>query len=105
MKLIYVQISGCWSSPCCCAACCIRWCSGGLGKTFFHDKAQGSLLPTRKGKPIGSRLIAQPFTADEYFQPRPSAASYNAARLGVLRTGPPATTCSAIAWPGNSARS
>ena len=48
-------------------------------------QAQGSLLTDAEGKPIGSRLIAQPFvdaqgnTADEYFQPRPSAASYNAA--------------------------
>ncbi|MGO9114809.1 MAG: potassium-transporting ATPase subunit C [Thermoguttaceae bacterium] len=51
----------------------------GVGQTLFHDKAQGSLLADAQGHPIGSRLIAQPFTADEYFQPRPSAASYNAA--------------------------
>ena len=55
----------------------------GIGQTVFHDKAQGSLLTDAKGNPIGSQLIAQPFTADEYFQPRPSAASYNAAASGA----------------------
>ena len=55
----------------------------GIGQTVFHDKAQGSLLTDAKGHPIGSQLIAQPFTADEYFQPRPSAASYNAAASGA----------------------
>ncbi len=55
----------------------------GLGQTVFHDKAQGSLLTDAQGHPVGSRLIAQPFTADEYFQPRPSAASYNAAASGA----------------------
>ena len=39
------------------------------------------------GKPIGSRLIAQPFTGDEYFQPRPSAASYNGAASGASQLG------------------
>ena len=55
----------------------------GIGQTLFHDEAQGSLLTDAQGHPIGSRLIAQPFTADEYFQPRPSAASYNAAASGA----------------------
>ncbi len=55
----------------------------GIGQTIFFEKAQGSLLTDAGGKPIGSRLIAQPFTADEYFQPRPSAASYNAAASGA----------------------
>jgi K+-transporting ATPase ATPase C chain len=59
----------------------------GIGQTVFHDKAQGSLLTDPRGKPIGSRLIAQPFTADEYFQPRPSAASYNAAASGGSNWG------------------
>jgi potassium-transporting ATPase KdpC subunit len=55
-----------------------------IGQTVFPDKASGSLLdengqPTRDfQKARGSRLIGQPFTAPEYFQPRPSAASYNA---------------------------
>ena len=44
----------------------------------FRDKAQGGLIVDSSGKIIGSRLIAQPFTGDEFFQPRPSAASYNA---------------------------
>ena len=34
--------------------------------------------PGRDGKAVGSLLIAQPFTKDEYFQPRPSACSYDA---------------------------
>jgi K+-transporting ATPase ATPase C chain len=55
----------------------------GIGQTFFRDKADGSLILGKDGKPIGSRLIAQPFTGEEYFQPRPSAASYNGAASGA----------------------
>ena len=55
----------------------------GIGQTVFHEQAQGNLLRDADGNAIGSRLIAQPFTADEYFQPRPSAASYNAAASGA----------------------
>src|SRR5437016_7413884 len=57
-----------------------------IGQPLFHDKAEGSLI-YRDGKLIGSRLIAQPFTGDQYFQPRPSAASYNAAASGASNWG------------------
>src|SRR5689334_276406 len=58
-----------------------------IGQTIFHDKAQGSLLTDAKGNLVGSRLIAQPFSADEYFQPRPSAASYNGGASGASNWG------------------
>jgi len=49
-----------------------------VGQTLFPFKANGSLVQGPDGRLMGSRLIAQPFTKDEYFQPRPSAASYDA---------------------------
>src|ERR1700751_771782 len=49
-----------------------------IGKAFFPFQANGSLLTGPGGSIVGSKLIAQPFTKDEYFQPRPSAASYDA---------------------------
>ena len=49
-----------------------------VGHLFFPFQAEGSLLTGPDGQPVGSKLIAQPFTKDEYFQPRPSAASYDA---------------------------
>jgi K+-transporting ATPase ATPase C chain len=65
----------------------------GIGKTVFHNQAQGSLID-KDGRPasaadkaIGSHLIAQPFTGDEYFKPRPSAASYNAVASGASNWG------------------
>lgn len=48
------------------------------GQSLFPFQANGSMLKGPDGKFVGSRLIAQPFTKDEYFQPRPSAASYDA---------------------------
>jgi len=49
-----------------------------IGQIFFPFQANGSILRGPDGVPIGSRLIGQPFTKDEYFQPRPSAASFDA---------------------------
>jgi potassium-transporting ATPase KdpC subunit len=49
-----------------------------IGQVFFPFQANGSIVKGADGKPVGSLLIAQPFTKDEYFQPRPSAASYDA---------------------------
>ena len=49
-----------------------------IGQVFFPFQANGSLVKGPDGNVVGSRLIAQPFTKDEYFQPRPSAASYDA---------------------------
>jgi K+-transporting ATPase ATPase C chain len=49
-----------------------------IGQTFFPFTANGSMVTGPNGKPVGSLLIAQPFTKDEYFWPRPSAASYDA---------------------------
>jgi potassium-transporting ATPase KdpC subunit len=50
----------------------------GIGQSFFPFQANGSIVNSPDGKPAGSLLVAQPFTKDEYFQPRPSAASYDA---------------------------
>jgi K+-transporting ATPase ATPase C chain len=60
----------------------------GIGQVVFPGSANGSLVAGPDGKPVGSRLIAQPFAADEDFWPRPSAASYNAAAAGGSNWGP-----------------
>lgn len=58
-----------------------------VGLVIFPHQAEGSILQANK-KPVGSRLIAQPFQGDEYFQPRPSAVSYNASASGASNLGP-----------------
>jgi K+-transporting ATPase ATPase C chain len=50
----------------------------GIGQAVFPFQANGSRLLGPDGKPVGSLQVAQPFTKDEYFLPRPSAASYDA---------------------------
>jgi potassium-transporting ATPase KdpC subunit len=46
----------------------------GVGQLLFPAKANGSLVLDSDRKPIASTLLAQAFTADKYFNPRPSAA-------------------------------
>lgn len=62
----------------------------GLGQAFFPDEANGSLL-SQNDLTVGASLVAQPFAAAGYFQPRPSAAGHDpmsAAGSNQARTHP-----------------
>jgi K+-transporting ATPase ATPase C chain len=59
-----------------------------VGQVTFPAQAEGSLIRRADGTVVGSRLIAQKFVRDEYFQPRPSAVDYHAASSGGSNYGP-----------------
>ncbi len=50
----------------------------GVGQGLFPFQANGSIVKDGNNMPVGSLLIAQGFARDQYFQPRPSACSYDA---------------------------
>jgi K+-transporting ATPase ATPase C chain len=60
------------------------------GQALFPSQANGSLVADRSGAVRGSRLLAQNFSSDKYFQPRPSAAGtgYDATSSGGTNYGP-----------------
>jgi K+-transporting ATPase ATPase C chain len=54
----------------------------GVAALIFPRQADGSLIKLNDGTVIGSELLAQSFTSDRYFHPRPSANSYDAQNSG-----------------------
>jgi potassium-transporting ATPase KdpC subunit len=69
---------------------------------LFRDKANGSLVKLN-GNVTGSTLIAQRFTTDKYFWPRPSAVDYNPMPSSGTNLGPTSSVlrdsvASRIAW-------
>jgi potassium-transporting ATPase KdpC subunit len=62
----------------------------GVARVLFPGQAAGSLI-VKDGKPVGSRLIGQPFSDPKYFWSRPSATSpqpYNGLSSGGSNLGP-----------------
>lgn len=60
----------------------------GFAQAITPTTANGSLITDSDGTIIGSRLIAQGFTAPEYIWPRPSAVDYDAAAAGGSNLSP-----------------
>lgn len=70
--------------------CCILYTAvvWSVGALVVPGSAEGSLIRDANGQVIGSSQIAQKFSRDEYFWPRPSAVDYNAAGTGGSNLSP-----------------
>jgi potassium-transporting ATPase KdpC subunit len=63
----------------------------GVALLAFPRQARGSLVLDASGRPVGSELLAQGFSAPAYFHPRPSAAGdkgYDPMASGGSNLGP-----------------
>ncbi|PWB30732.1 potassium-transporting ATPase subunit C [Pseudomonas sp. SDI] len=60
----------------------------GIAQVAFPEQANGSLVRDEQGQVRGSRLIAQPFQGDAWFQSRPSAADYATVASGASNLAP-----------------
>jgi K+-transporting ATPase ATPase C chain len=58
-----------------------------FAQVAVEDRADGQLIEI-DGQVAGSRLVAQEFTGNEYFHPRPSAAGYDGAASTGSNLGP-----------------
>ena len=59
----------------------------GISQVVFHNQANGSLTVVN-GQIVGSSLIGQSFSADKYFQGRPSYNNYDASNSLGSNLGP-----------------
>ncbi|MDH4556400.1 potassium-transporting ATPase subunit KdpC [Pseudomonas sp. BN417] len=60
----------------------------GIAQAVFPEQANGSLVHDDKGDVRGSALLAQNFEGAEWFQPRPSAASFATVASGASNLAP-----------------
>ena len=60
----------------------------GVAQVAFPDQANGSLVRDDSGKVRGSSLIAQDFTGDGWFHPRPSAGAFATVSSSASNLGP-----------------
>lgn len=60
----------------------------GVAQVAFPDQANGSLVRDSEGKVRGSSLIAQDFSGDNWFHPRPSAGAFATVSSSASNLGP-----------------
>lgn len=60
----------------------------GIAQVAFPDQANGSVIHDADGKVRGSSLIAQEFSGDAWFHPRPSAGAFATVSSGASNLAP-----------------